>query len=201
MKILVAIISCARDVNNGTNQAIRDTWVPRLVACGFDYKFFIGIGPTPREEDLLPRFIEDANFYRDIRYPGCDKSTSLRRVLLKEDEVLVESDDSWLFLPYKVKESRKWALAEGYDFVFKIDTDTYLLADKLNVGGFRHYDYWGGVRKENEFIYAGGSGYMLSKRAYSLTIDEPISMVGEDIGLLFHYKNMVYKQYIGISVL
>ena len=181
MKILIAIISCARDVANGVNQAIRETWIPNLRKYGYEYRFFVGVGPTPKEEDLHPGFLADADYYRKIKYPGCDEKALLREDLLKGDEILVPCDDSWLFLPYKVMESRRWAMEQGYDFVFKIDVDTYLYADRLSQGQFLTYDYWGGVRTEhNNFIYAGGSGYMLSKKAYSLTVDAPITVIGED---------------------
>ena len=196
MKVLVAIISCARDVANGVNQAIRETWIPSLRKYGYDYRFFIGNGPTPKQEDLHPGFIADAEYYRKVKYPGCDAKAPLQHSLLKGDEILVPCDDSWLFLPYKVMESRRWALEKGYDFIFKIDVDTYLHAHKLALGGYLNYDYWGGIRTEhNNFVYAAGSGYMLNKRAYSLTIDSPITVIGEDYwtGLTLREHDIVPK--------
>lgn len=178
MKVLVSIISCARDVSNGVNQAIRETWAGTLDKYGLDYKFFVGVGSTPKSEDLHPNYISEIAHYL-AKYPGCDKYSVLDRSLLRDDEILVDSDDSWLYLPYKVKESRKWALAEGYDFIFKIDVDAYLHANKLH--GYDPFDYWGARIVEGGFIYAGGwSGYMLSKKAYSLTIDAPITLAAED---------------------
>jgi len=182
MKVLIAITSCARDVANGDNQAVRETWVPTLSQYGYDYRFFVGVGQTPKQEEFHLNFAADSHKHA-TREPVLAQSVPLDRSLLKGDEILVDCDDSWIYLPYKIRESRKWAQAEGYDHVFKVDVDTYLHAGRLQFND----DWWGcdtswdaeaarlGVR------YTGGwLGYSLSKKAYSLTVDAPITWAAED---------------------
>lgn len=39
------------------------------------------------------------------------------------DELIVEVDDSYVGLPAKIRDSHKWALTQGYDFILKTDSD------------------------------------------------------------------------------
>jgi hypothetical protein len=51
MRILIAIFSCARDISNGFNQAIRDTWARN--AQGADIRFFVGRTAIPKRDDEI----------------------------------------------------------------------------------------------------------------------------------------------------
>jgi hypothetical protein len=45
---------------------------------------------------------------------------------LHADEVMLDVDDSYECLPAKVKAVAGWALTHDYDFLLKLDDDTYL---------------------------------------------------------------------------
>lgn len=49
MKTLIAISSCERDAQNGSEQAMRDTWLMRLPE-GFDFRFFRGRGESEADD-------------------------------------------------------------------------------------------------------------------------------------------------------
>ena len=148
MKILIAISSCARDAQNGYNQAVRDTWIKDLTC---DYKFMVG------ETDIQ----------------------------LKDDEVRLPCPDDYLSLPYKTLETYRWALENGYDFIFKCDTDTFIRPEKLLSGDFHLYDYYGsfngpigvpGVVYNSCYSWtSGGSGYWVSRKAAELIIAEGVT--------------------------
>jgi len=179
MRVLIAVTSCARDVGNGSNQAARDTWITGLAKYGYDYRFFVGVGSPPT--DPTPEFQAQYQKYADER-PEDTQTVLLDHSLLRGDEVLLDVGDSWNYHVYKVRESRRWALEHDYDFVFKIDTDTYLHASLLNEGQFAEHDFWGARNGEAPLHYAGGcNGYCLSRRACSLTVQSPINFVVEDV--------------------
>ena len=43
----------------------------------------------------------------------------------KDDEVALPVPDDYFHLVFKTKAMHKWALENGFDFVYKCDTDTY----------------------------------------------------------------------------
>lgn len=51
LKILIAILSCARDESNGFNQAVRNTWLRDIQ--GADYYFFLGRGAVAENSDEI----------------------------------------------------------------------------------------------------------------------------------------------------
>lgn len=92
------------------------------------------------------------------------------------DEILVSAPDSYEYLSTKTKALCSWANAQGYDYVFKCDTDTVVNVDRLLSSGFEQHDYMGGSNEDNvpanaEFWYpriqfaSGGAGYWLSQKA------------------------------------
>ena len=185
-KVLVAITSCGRDAMNGNNDAIRKTYIPILQEMGIDYKFFIGIGEKPTDLEKIPSPEFNENYETQlqkllIERPNDFYCVQLDRSYLKGDEILLDVDDTYAYHSYKVRESRKWAFDKDYDFIFKIDTDTYLDVWRLINSDFMNYDYWGNVVAGLNMDYAGGwRGYFLSKKAYSLTIKSPINYIAED---------------------
>lgn len=93
----------------------------------------------------------------------------------KDDEIVVDSPDDYLSLPQKTHALVNWALKQGYENIFKCDTDTYVKTKAVLSSDYRRYDYIGyfngPVGREN-VVYnqcyawaSGGSGYWLSKRA------------------------------------
>jgi hypothetical protein len=92
--------------------------------------------------------------------------------------VVLDSNDAYSHLSEKVASLCRWALAWGYEYVFKCDDDTYVCPDRLLASGFNLHDYSGFIedrdchlRAFNFPVYphaAGGPGYWLSRRAMKI---------------------------------
>lgn len=88
----------------------------------------------------------------------------------EKDEVFLDCPDDYPNLPHKMQAIYRWALAKGYDHVFKCDDDTYIYLDRLMASGFEQWDYTGYIRESdteyfpNRYI-SGGPGYWLSRKA------------------------------------
>lgn len=80
------------------------------------------------------------------------------------DEVVLDTGNDYASLPYRTQGICRWALKNGYDYLYKCDDDTAVYVDRLiheiitGVVG----DYAG---CENSGICTGGPGYILSKRS------------------------------------
>jgi len=130
MKILIAVMTCARD-----------RWrIPahREMLCGHgaDVRFFLGCGNENPEPD----------------------------------EMLVDTEDDWEHLPFKVRFALKWALDNSYDYIFKCDSDTWVNVKALMESGFEGHNYVGLMGDEGEseglaHCPSGGVGWWLSAKA------------------------------------
>jgi hypothetical protein len=95
----------------------------------------------------------------------------------REDEVVLDCDDSYLGLPNKVQEIIRWAYDHGYDFVAKIDDDVVVNPQAYMASDFQEHDF---VGPQNPWVKAGeirtpwGFFYTLSRRAMKLVIDAPL---------------------------
>lgn len=163
MKILLAISSWYVSSLNGDHQSSRDTWMKN--SNGIDCKFFMGDGSpvSINEEDreLLDKsWNERPNHYND------KPSESIKiDYIPKEDEVLLPCPYDFKHLPFKVREIFRWALARDYDYIFKVDTDTYVDVPRLLVSGFQNSDYSGTpFWKDGNAFASGGAGYWISKK-------------------------------------
>ena len=154
MKVLIAVSSCERDMLNGNNEAMRETWLPKLAGLA-DYKFFVG-----RNE-----------------------------VDLREDTIRLDVPDDYRSLPFKTRESLRWALAQGYDYIFRAFTDTCCHPGRL-VTSFTGQDYYGHFAggystepdEQGHYAYAsGGPGYWLSRRACQIVVDAHPHHWAEDV--------------------
>jgi hypothetical protein len=144
MRALIAIISCESYRVNGNNQALRDTWLP-LVSKETGLDYKIFMGQGSKVE--------------------------------KEDEVFLDVPDDYQHISYKGREVHRYALKHDYDFIYKCYPDTYLCPSRLMSSGFEKYDYVGNFAcklKSGQQYCTGGTGYWLSKKAYSLLIGCPI---------------------------
>lgn len=104
-------------------------------------------------------------------------------VFLYKDELYLNAGDDYLSLPEKTHGLLRWAVNEGYDHIFKCDTDTYVRVDKMLDSDYASHDYIGyfnGDVGRPNVIYnkcyawaSGGSGYWLSKRAAQYIVDNP----------------------------
>lgn len=146
MKILIGITNCHSAVypdvlarkeppnNSLCVQAARETWIKDATRAGIDVKFFFG---------------GDGG---GVRQP-------------EPDEVFLPFiPDDYEGLPNKVTAMASWAYAHGYDYVMKVDVDSYVHVQNL--------------LKESEFFkwdYVGrgwGLGYLLSRKAMKVVMDE-----------------------------
>jgi hypothetical protein len=103
----------------------------------------------------------------------------------KPDEIIVHSGDGYYDLPFKTREGHRWALDNGYDYVFQCFTDTYIIVPRLLKTDFRRYDCTGhminhngsstnkclcGCDKSTGEYPQGGAGYWLSPKASKVLI-------------------------------
>src|ERR1035438_3326518 len=64
-----------------------------------------------------------------------------RGAAARDDEVLLDCDDGYHHLSQKTQLIRRWALEQGYDYLWKIDDDTYVRPERLLGNGFADLDY------------------------------------------------------------
>lgn len=154
VKPIILILSCKRDIENGSNDVCRQTWIKEwghLV----DYRFFIGNSDT-----------------------GCP-SVSWKCPLLQQDEIVLEVPDSYYFLPFKTQAMLGWALEKGYTHFFKCDTDTYVHIPRLLKSGFENHYYTGNFSITGSYA-SGGAGYWVNAEAAKKLVDAKAYNGGED---------------------
>lgn len=150
-RVLIGVLSCQRDL--ALNQALRETCY-----AGKDYhRFFLGCSG-------------------ELRSPVGD-----HRSPLQPDTVLLDCPDDYEHLAHKTQALCHWALAQGYDQLFKTDADTYLDVPRLmravQEPPVARLDYCGffkggpGGALPN---YASGLGYWLSRRAMEIVAELPL---------------------------
>ena len=120
MKTLIAITSCVRDAQNGSNQAMRDTFLKDIGKYpGLEYRFFIGDGtPTGENENHIRAGVKGCvDHNRGIDYDAkCSESeqnTKISSYAPKSDEVMLSVPDDYFHLVYKVREMHQWAQARS----------------------------------------------------------------------------------------
>lgn len=95
----------------------------------------------------------------------------------KEDEVFLDCADDYKGLPEKVRAMCRWAYENGYDYVFKVDDDTYIVPSRLVTAVPVGHDWVGRYQapiKGDLYPYgfcSGGAGYWLSRRAVEILIN------------------------------
>jgi hypothetical protein len=146
MKTLIAIPSC--HVLRHYQQVIRETW-GKDVPAGVDLRFFLGNRAG----------IHDSSFHP-----------------YAADEVKLDCGDALGDLTKKCVAMFSWALAQGYEYTWKVDLDTLVRPSALPTGA---YDWIGG---QNSHFASGGAGYGLSKRAMELVVNWPVTQTcAEDL--------------------
>jgi hypothetical protein len=170
MRVLVAILSCAHHAMGGHNQALRDSWLRD--ATSLEYRFFIGDG-TPISEDTSKM---DASW--EVESPAYTQrefsDPSLQGYVTREDEVLLPTSDKYEHTSYKLIEALRWAMGEGFDFVFVCLTDTYVVPERLLNSGFEKTDYCGTANGERTAI-GGGPGMWLSKKSIQKLVNAKVT--------------------------
>jgi hypothetical protein len=87
----------------------------------------------------------------------------------KDDELVVDADDSYDYVPEKLKLAYQWVLDNGYDYVFQCDVDTYVAVPRLLESGFQGKDYIGNCYN---YYAQGGAGYWLSARSVRAHVED-----------------------------
>lgn len=93
--------------------------------------------------------------------------------IVRRDEIELQVDDGYSLLVKKVIAIFEWALARDYDYVFKIDADTWLDVPKLLRAGFEEHDWVGLMGDKGKsggvgHCTSGGVGIWLSAKAMRL---------------------------------
>ena len=187
MKILLSINSCVKFARNGSNQALRDTWLQGMAKYNrVDYKFFIGDGTPTHDDDIMLSKLGDC----PPRFAGVEK---VETYIPQVDEVMLPVPDDYRHLPCKVKSSLHWAVNLHYQYIFKCFADTYVDIERLLSSGFEAHDYTG--RWYGGYA-VGGSGYWVSNKAAKVVADAKVTdwsedrWVGRDVlqpaGILLH---------------
>lgn len=88
----------------------------------------------------------------------------------RPDEIILDCPDGYHYLSQKTQLIRRWALANGYDYVWKADDDTYVRPERL-LANFQNLDYVGRLRGSSGNLrgpYCSGFCYGLSRKALEL---------------------------------
>lgn len=159
MKTLIAIASCHRYRERAN--VLRRTWVPD-VANRADVRFFLGDVPAA-----------------GVGFPPPDDE-------VWNDEVWLNVPDDYKSLRLKVQRMFGWSVEQGYDFIFKVDDDIYVIPDRL-FANFSRHDYKGRVRGPSgsadllgmqlygagEVCFCSGFAYWVSRRAAAIIAQAP----------------------------
>jgi hypothetical protein len=89
------------------------------------------------------------------------------------DEVSLAVPDDYVNLCYKTYAIIKYAYESGYDYLFKADTDTFVVTERLKRCGFENHEYQGlelrATPWSGNYKYAhGGAGYWLSRKILTI---------------------------------
>lgn len=100
----------------------------------------------------------------------------------KEDVVILDVPDEMYGLTEKAKEKARWAVEQGYDYVFSCFPDTYVCPERLITTGFGMLDYLGNVHQfpGSAPFCQGGPGMMFSRRACEILANDSTSYLNDD---------------------
>jgi hypothetical protein len=93
--------------------------------------------------------------------------------------VILPVPDDYMHVSYKFREACRWALDEGYDYIFQAITDTFAVPSRLLASGFEQHDYVGTANAERTAI-GGGPGFWLSSKAMKFLVDAPVTHWASD---------------------
>lgn len=172
-KSLILVISCVKHELNGINQAIRDTWLSDALALGFDVKFFIGDGTSTGEDESV--LLDSFNSRTEVFQGKITEDPNISLMPAKPDQVILNIPDGYIYSTYKFREACRWAFTHGYDYIFQVLTDTFVVPSRLASCGFEKYDYVGTANNEHTAI-GGGAGMWLSRKALQCLINTPVDM-------------------------
>lgn len=135
----------------------RRTWIPRLPK-EVDYRFFFGTRLRPALDTR-----------RDTIQPTVDREPL-------SDEIFLTCGDNYTSNPEKMKAICRYALANGYDFLLRVDDDTFIYPDRLLREDWQH-DYAGA----NKGSFHPGGCLFLSRRAMELIVASRPTSYADDL--------------------
>lgn len=103
----------------------------------------------------------------------------VEKTRLDGDVLHVACPDDYVSLAYKTKLFAQWALKERFDYLFKCDDDTFVVADRFVAYDPEGHDYIGidPVDDVNPRFASGGAGFWLSRRAAKIVAEMDIPRV------------------------
>ncbi len=153
-RVLIGVTTCHARQFVPRAQSQRDTWV--LDATGLaDVLFFSG-----------DRHIAKEGYHRFSQPDGWRNG----------DEVFLDCGDGYLERPGKIKAMCQWALAQGYDRVFKTDDDVYIDVPGLLEAEYHGAEYIGRPvesKQSSRHMFASGFGYWLGQWAMRVIAEDP----------------------------
>lgn len=89
------------------------------------------------------------------------------------DEVDLNVPDDYANLSFKVRGMVTWAYQHGFDYMLKVDDDTYVFPERL--AALKRFDYAGEARSFDGLgaSICSGGGYWLSRKAMKALIESP----------------------------
>lgn len=105
-----------------------------------------------------------------------------RGAAAKQDIVVLPVDDGLGGLTEKAKAKARWAVDNGYEFVFSCFPDTYAAVERLVACGFESCDYLGMVFQfpGGAPFCQGGPGYFLSRKSCEYIAGNTQSYLNDD---------------------
>ena len=169
-KVLIAVHGYVNGARNGEHQSMRETSLHDLhLFPNVQVKFFIGDG-TPTGEDESAMWASFRSHENEYKKKALATLAQKFDYTPQPDEVIVSVPDGYVHLPYKTRESCKWALEQGFDYTFQCFPDTYINLDRLLGSGFEQKGYTG---HECGGYAAGGPGYWLDRPMMQIVANEP----------------------------
>ena len=100
----------------------------------------------------------------------------------KDDVIVLPVVDELYGLTEKAKAKLRWAVEQGYDYVFSCFPDTYVCPERLLACGFENFDYTGNVFTfpGSAPFCQGGPGYFISRRACEVVYTSQRSYLNDD---------------------
>jgi len=179
MKVLVCILGWVGGCRKDVHKAQRATFLKDVEKFpGLDYKIFVGDN-TPTGEDEY-----DSNKSFEFSHPLTQGKNYQERPLPfdyipKDDEVVLHAPDDLAHLAHKAKAAWRWALDNGYDYVFNCAQDTYVDIKNLMHSGFEEHDFIGMTYDANR-CPQGGAGYWLSKKCLESLVSAHVDFWADD---------------------
>jgi hypothetical protein len=185
MTAMVAVYSCIRSANDGTLQAIRETFGKR---CPWPMYFFIGQPGEMSLGGMTPAYLEDCKRWKFLGEDGSKGKQFLSSQPLGRgplpDEIVLDCPDAYAALPWKKRGIARFQAEHDFGHCLQLSDDAYVFDwVKMERCGYEKHAYSGpkidGVEDGNPY-FSGGTGYWISLEAAKLLLEGPLDSWAED---------------------